>query len=330
MKKTTTKQEGTYSHLTLEEREELSIGLDSGKRVTDIAQTLGRHRSTIYRERNRNNAPQNNVKYRANRAQIRSDERKFMSHQRERLKNERLRNYIENKLKEGWTPELIAGRLGIDFPGQKTNYESIYLWIYTDRHDLIEYLPRSHRKRRKRCSAKGKRIAKVPNRTMIAERPVNIAKRKEPGHWEADTAVSRQSKGAISATVERVSRFLISKKLLAKTAENMNKALIDSLKGQPKHLRKTITYDNGTENSCHEKTNKRLGTESYFCNPYHSWEKGSIENRIGMIRRFFPKKTNWALISQDKLDKVVKKINTRPMKCLGFKTPEEVFVALRH
>jgi IS30 family transposase len=328
MKENTTEHKIAYRQLSIEDREELAIGLENDKSIKDISQDLRRHRSTLYREKQRNNAPHNEVRYRANRAQLRSEVRKNQSHKREYLKNKTIQDYTEDQLRNGWTPELIAGRLIIEKPGLKTNYESIYLWIYNERRDLIEYLPRGHKNRRKRGSAKDKRAAKVPNRTMIVERPKEIARREEPGHWEADTVVSRQSKAAISATAERESRFLVVKKLTAKTAENMNNALIDSLKGYPKHLCKTITYDNGTENSYHEKTNTMLGTKSYFCNPYHSWEKGSIENRIGLIRRYYPKKTNWVLISQKELDTIVKKINTRPMKCLGYKTPEEVFVAL--
>jgi IS30 family transposase len=328
MKKCTIEIEKSYRHLVIEEREELAIGLNQHKSIIEISRELGRNRSSIYREKNRNNATQNNVKYRANRAQLRSDERKGESHKRTRLKNKVIQDYVENHLKKDWTPELISGRLSMEIVDQKTNYESIYLWIYKERSDLIQYLPRAHRKRRKRGCAKNKRNAKVPNRTMIIERPNEIAARVEPGHWEADTAVSRQSKGAISATSERVSRFLISKKLNAKTAENMDVAITESLNSLPKNLCKSITYDNGTENAYHVKTNIKLGTKSYFCNPYHSWEKGTIENRIGMIRRYFPKKTNWALISQEQLDKIITKINTRPMKCLGYRTPEEVFVAL--
>jgi IS30 family transposase len=164
---------------------------------------------------------------------------------------------------------------------------------------------------------------------MIDKRPAYIANRKTAGHWEADTAISRQSKAAIMATVERKSRYVISRKIKAKSAECMNKALIKSLKTLPRQIRKSLTYDNGTENALHEATNAVLDTSSYFCNPYHSWEKGSIENRIGIIRRFFPKKTNWALISQVELNKVISVINSRPMKCLGYKTPCEVFIALR-
>ncbi len=330
MERNSTEKRKKYIHLSCAEREEISVGLNSGKRIIDIAREIDRDISTIYREINRNNAQINVVQYRSNRAQIRADERKMESHKRQRLANPVIQKYVVKKLKEGWTPEIIEGKLSLDKPGLKTNYESIYLWIYKDRRDLIQYLPRAHRNRQKRSSIKNKRCIRVPDRTMIEHRDPHIEFRNEAGHWEADTAVSRQSKAAITATAERQSRFLIAKKIKGKTAKDMHCALVKSLKRVPEKLRKTITYDNGTENANHKLTDIVLKTKSYFCNPYHSWEKGSIENRIGMIRRYFPKKTNWSLITQKQLDKVVKKINTRPMKCLGFKTPEEVFVALRH
>lgn len=330
MEKNTTESKEKYRHLSFAEREEISIGLGAGKRIVDIARSIGRDSSTLYREINRNSAQVNTVQYRANRAQLRTDERKIASHARERLNNPVIRKYVVSKLKQEWTPEIIVGKLPLDNPGLETNHESIYLWIYNDRRDLIKYLPRAHRRRQKRSSIKNKRCIRVQDRTMIDKRAAHIENRIEAGHWEADTAVSRQSKVAIAATVERKSRFLIVKKIKGKTADCMHNAMVISLEGLPRKLRKTITYDNGTENGRHRLTNKVLKTDSYFCNPYHSWEKGSIENRIGMIRRYFPKKTDWSLITQRQIDKVVKKINTRPMKCLGFKTPEEVFVALRH
>lgn len=330
MESNNTKTTKKYIHLSFAEREEISIGLSSGKKITDIAREIGRNVSTLYREINRNNAQINTVQYRANRAQIRADERKKQSHERTRLANKTVQKYVEKNLKKEWTPELIAGKLPLDKPGFKTNHESIYLWIYKDRRDLIKYLPRAHRNRQKRSSIKNKRCIRVPDRTMIEHRDPLIETRNEAGHWETDTAVSRQSKAAITATVERKTRYLIAKKIKGKTAKDMHNAVVKSLKKLPQKLRKTITYDNGTENANHKLTDEILKTKAYFCNPYHSWEKGSIENRIGMIRRYFPKKTNWSLITQKQIDKVVKKINTRPMKCLDFKTPEEVFVALRH
>lgn len=330
MESNNTKTTKKYIHLSFAEREEISIGLSSGKKITDIAREIGRNVSTLYREINRNNAQINTVQYRANRAQIRADERKKQSHERTRLANKTVQKYVEKNLKKEWTPELIAGKLPLDKPGFKTNHESIYLWIYKDRRDLIKYLPRAHRNRQKRSSIKNKRCIRVPDRTMIEHRDPLIETRNEAGHWETDTAVSRQSKAAITATVERKTRYLIAKKIKGKTAKDMHNAVVKSLKKLPQKLRKTITYDNGTENANHKLTDEILKTKAYFCNPYHSWEKGSIENRTGMIRRYFPKKTNWSLITQKQIDKVVNKINTRPMKCLGFKTPEEVYVALRH
>jgi IS30 family transposase len=143
-----------------------------------------------------------------------------------------------------------------------------------------------------------------------------------------DTAISRISKAAIMVLVERRTRYVIIKKLIAKTAYHVHNAAVKSLKDYPPKLRQSITYDNGTENSLHELTNKVLRTQSYFCNPYHSWEKGSVENVIGIIRRFYPKKTDWNNVSQWDLNKVARSINNRPMKLLGFKTPYQVFVAL--
>ena len=127
---------------------------------------------------------------------------------------------------------------------------------------------------------------------------------------------------------ERKARYVIIKKLKAKTAYYMHNATVESLKNYPAKIRQSITYDNGTENSLHELTNKTLGTESYFCTPYHSWEKGTVENIIGRIRRFYPKKTDWKNVTQWDLNKIARFINNRPMKLLGFKTPYQVFVAL--
>jgi IS30 family transposase len=149
--------------------------------------------------------------------------------------------------------------------------------------------------------------------------------RKQAGHWEVDTVVSRESKACVAVLVERKTRFFIVIRMNDKTALAMKEAVTLALSGLPAGLRKTLTYDNGLENALHERTNRELGVTSYFCKPYHSWEKGSIENRNGILRRYFPKRHNWRLTTQKKIDKVVSKINATPMKCLGYKTPAEVF-----
>jgi IS30 family transposase len=202
-----------------------------------------------------------------------------------------------------------------------TNYESIYQWIYGERRDLIQYLPKAHKKRRKRPHDKKKNRSKIPNRVGITERPEHIQKREQAGHWEVDTVVSRQSGVCVSVLVERKSRFYIVIRMKDKRARSMQRALEKA----PRRLRRTLTYDNGLENVLHELTDKELGTKSYFCKPYHSWEKGSIENRNGILRRYFPKKHDWALTGQKELNKAADRINSTPMKCLGYRTPAEVF-----
>jgi IS30 family transposase len=313
-----------WAPLSLEEREEISIGLETGRSLTQIARELGRNKSTISREVRRNGAPIRNCRYRANRAQKRADERQRESHFRERLADERIRKYVLEKLGLDWTPERIAGRLPIDHSGLHISAETIYQWIYADRRDLIKHLVFGHKRRQKRAKAHNSRIGKVPNRTDISRRPASVETRKRVGHWEADTVVSRQSKEAVAVFVERKTRFFIAIKLKRKTAEEMRRAAFIALSIFPKSLLKTITFDNGLENALHEEIDALLGTKSYFCKPYHSWEKGSIENRNGILRRYFPKKHDWALTKKGDLNKIVSRINSMPMKCLGYKTPYEV------
>ena len=328
MKKDTSKITRKYTHLSLEEREEIALSLEMGIKKCEIAFNLQRSPSTISREINRNKSSIGVGRYRVGWAQFQADERKKTSHKRKRIPQKSLRQFICKWLKAGYSPEIIAFKASKENTRWKTNYETIYQWVYNERHDLIPFLTRSHKKRRKRGSGKRKRCPKVPNRTMIDKRPDYINLRSGIGHWEIDTAISRKSKAAIMVLVERRTRYVIIKKLTAKTAYCMHNTTVKSLKNYPPRIRQSLTYDNGTENTLHELTNYVIGTESYFCNPYHSWEKGTVENVIGIIRRFYPKKTDWNNISQWDLNKVARFINNRPMKLLGFKTPYQVFVAL--
>ena len=327
MKKNSSKDTKKYSHLSLEEREEIAIGLEKGMKQYEIAELLKRNPSTISREMKRNTFIMPYIKYRANAAQRRADFRNRFSHKRKRIPNKRLRRFICRLLRKGYSPEIIAFKVNEKNNRWKTNYETIYQWIYKDRKDLILFLTRSHRIRRKRSTEKQKR-GKIPDRVMIEKRPDYINLRSKIGHWEIDTAVSRQSKAAIMVLVERCTRYVIIKKLPAKTAFHMHSATVNSFKTLPSKVIKSITYDNGLENALHAHTNKILGIKSYFCNPYHSWEKGTVENIIGIIRRFYPKKTDWNNITQWDLNKVARYINNRPLKLLNFSTPYQVFIAL--
>ena len=328
MRKDTSKSNRKYSQLTFAEREEIAICLEMGLKQREIALRLQRNPSTISREIKRNKSSIGTGRYRVGLAQFRTDERKKHSHKRKRIPQKGLRRFIIKWVKEGYSPEIIAVKAMEKNARWKTNYESIYQWIYNERHDLIPFLTKSHKKRRKRDSGKQNRCSRILNRTMIDKRPDYINLRSVIGHWEIDTAVSGKSKAAIMVLIERRTRYVIIKKLLAKTSYYMHNATVKSLEEYPARLRQSLTYDNGTENVLHEYTNAVLGTKSYFCNPYHSWEKGTVENVIGVIRRFYSKKTDWNNISQWDLNKVARFINNRPMKLLGFKTPYQVFVAL--
>jgi IS30 family transposase len=326
MVKFSTNQEKRYAHLSLAEREEIAVALEQGQSLRSIALSLGRSPSSVSREAKRNAPPLNKVKHRGNRAQRRAEDRSRRSHAKERLANPLVKAYVERHLiHDGWTPQGVAGRFSLDFPGLATNYESIYLWIYTEWRDLISCLARGHKKRHKRPSGKKSRVSKTLNRIDITKRPPQVEMRAQAGHWEVDTVVSRESTACAAVLVEWKTRFFMVIRMNDKTASAMNEAVTRALSGLPAGLRKTLAYDNGLENALHERTNTELGVRSYFCKPCHSWEKGSIENRNGILRSYFPKKHTWHLTTQEKIDKVVSKINVMPMKCLGYKTPAEVF-----
>lgn len=231
------------------------------------------------------------------------------------------------KLKAKWSPELMAGRLPIEHPGLHISHESIYQFIYdkaTRKEDnLIVYLTRAHKRRRLRSHSPRHKNLHIPRRVSIKERPQEANTRIQPGHWEVDTIISRRSKAALGIILERMRRRIHLAKLPAKTSTYLRLAINRRLNRYPQNLRLSITYDNGCENVEHEYTNKVLGTKSYFCEPFHSWEKGSLENVVGIIRRFFPKKTDSALVTKEQVKHVENLMNNRPGKCLNYSTPNE-------
>lgn len=319
----TTNASNKYSHLSFEERTYIQVMLEQGFSKREIAVKLERNHSTIVREVQRNTPKIREVKYRANQAQRRYEERSEQAHFRLRLKTPELREKVVNLLKQDISPELIAGRLSLDRSLPKTNYESIYLFIYQEKKYsyLYDHLIRSHKKRRKRKPGNQKHASRIKNMTPIESRENNT----DFGHFEADTMVSRKSKVANQAIVEKRSRKLFLTKMQSKRADEMNLHMIERLRGLPSDLLKTITYDRGTENAMHENTNAVLGTKSYFCNAYRSWEKGAVENVIGMVRRYLPKGIDLSKVSKEQIKEIEDRINNRPKKCLGFQTPNEVW-----
>lgn len=315
---------GGYTHLTKEERDMIAVLKAKGMTLSDIARELGRHKSTISRELNRNAPAIHKGYYLSHRAQWRAEARWAMTHRRERLKAQEIRKYVEDNLRKGWSPEIIAGRLPIDRPGEEISHETIYQYIYEERKDLIPCLLRRHRKRMKKGHSRKHQKSHIPNRVSISERPLVAEKRERIGDWENDSIVSRQSKVAVNVLTDRKSRITLLKKLQQKTAEDTKLAILELLGKYPGNYRHTITYDNGSENTLHEEINKMLDIKSYFCKPYHSWEKGTVENTIGLIRRFLPKKTDFAEVSDEEFSGIEDWLNNRPRKCLNYKTPLEV------
>ena len=313
-----------YNQITADERDKVAVYLAGGFNYSDIARMLGRNRSSIMREVKRNGSKQYQV-YTSMYADKRSMERKSRANQHDRLKDPFIRDYVYEKLKEQWSPELIAGRLMQDHPGYSISHEAVYQYIYEDAPELKKYLPRSHKVRKNRKASRSNSINRIPDRVSIDQRPQEADDRSQFGHWEADTAVSRQSLASLAILAERVSRLTKLTKINHNNAEDFSKAIISRLESVAPGKRKTITYDNGKENVNHQHVNASLGTQSFFCNPYHSWEKGSVEHIVGLVRRYLPKKTNFAKVSDDQIAYIEHQLNSRPRKCLAFKTPYEVF-----
>lgn len=312
------------SHLSIDERETIGLLKAEGKSEREIGRVLGRSHTTIGRELKNNAPPINKGYYLAHKAQERAVQRWKESHKKPRLKDEQTRSYVTSKLKEGWSPEQAGGRLPIDHPGNSISYEAIYQFVYNEKPELIKYLPRSHRKRFPRGHSRKHRRSHIPERTPLDERPSDVIGRTSMGHWEGDTMVSRKSKAALQVLVERTSRFTQLTRLERKTAPEMTSAVISRLGILPAEARQTITLDNGSENTDHLAITSAIGTKAYFCAPFHSWEKGSVENTAGLVRRFYPKKTDFSLVTPQQVEVVETLLNNRPRKCLNYATPLEV------
>lgn len=325
-------QPKSYNQLTQEERDTIAALYAQRVSLSEIARKLHRNKSTISREISRNKAPIRRV-YGACRAHDKAKERKIQAGHRPRLKNATIRNYVKRHLRMGWTPEQIAGSFRIRYPQFTICVESIYRFIYDPevrrRENFVSVLARAHRIRNHRGQRKTHRMSHIPERKSILERPEVVNNRRQPGHWETDTVVARSSVAALLTTVERKSRYIKLARLKRRTAKHVRIALNRTLSQYKKSLRRTITYDNGQENVEHVIVNRTLGTRSYFCQPFHSWEKGTVENTIGILRRTYPKKTNFDLVSAADVKRLERKLNNTPRKVLHYRTPKEVFNQLR-
>lgn len=314
----------SYHHLTIDEREQLVVRQAQGWSLRRIARELHRDPATLSRELRRNAPPVNTAYYRAVAAHARATTRSRETHTYPRLRDGRLRAYARRLLRRGWSPERIAGRwrcLG----HTRVSPEAIYQWLYTEARDLIPCLVRHHRRRWPRGRRHTHRARHIPARVPVAARPAAVAARRQAGHWEVDTLTSRQSTATLLVMSERVTRHTRVRSLAARTATAVVAGVTGALRTLPRRLRRTLTYDNGSENTDHQTINARLGTRSYFCAPFHSWEKGLVEHMNGLLRRRFPKRTDFATLPRQEIRAAERWLNGLPMKCLQFHTPAEAF-----
>ena len=321
------------SHLSLEERLQITVLQGKGISVRKIAKELGRSPSTISRELNRENALYYRGTYIGSQTHNRVKEAWQNSHKRENkfLNQRNVSYFIECQLKYGNTPEIICHLLKERFQ-ESVSHETLYIYIYSPKRNLSQFLLRRKFGRiHKSNGERPKRIGtgkNIPNRIDISERPIEADNRSEFGHFEADSIESCKIRGkqlsCLTVVVERVSRFVSIRKTASKTANATTKSIISALKPFKNNVI-SITYNNGCEFTQHEKINNLFNTKSYFARPYCSNDKGTVENINGLIRRFFPKGTNFDNISEEAIAYVEDWINNRPMKILNYMTPKQIF-----
>lgn len=312
-----------HTKLTAQERDMIAVWIGGGIKLREIGRRLGRSVSTISDEIKRNDYQGHYV---AIHAQSVTDERKIKARKRHPLKDKTTYTYVLNKLECGWSPEEISGRLKRKYGETVICHETIYQFIYAEENKekkLFEYLPRKQKKRKKQS---GRKVHKshITDRISIHLRPEEVNQRLVFGHWEGDTVEGKGHKDGIHTEAERVSRMLAAIKVEAITSELAVVAQKKIFSVLPEKARKSTTLDNGRENHLHSQL-KEINMDTYFADPYSSWQRGTNEYHNGLLRRYLPKGTSFVGLTQEELDDIVWEINNRPRKCLDYQTPQEVF-----
>ena len=317
-----------YGQLSLEERCKIAELHQAGQSLRQIAAALDRSPSSVSRELKRNRGVQ--VGYKPTYAQEQAAARRWKGSRLER--NAELRKLVLDRLERGWSPEQIAGWLVRTEAVTRISHESIYRFIYDQIRRTNDgawrlYLPRAKYKRGRRRRPSRSPVSLIKGRVSIALRPPEVELRHTFGHWEADLMLFATPGQAILVSQERKSRAVVSSKQPSKAALPAAKRLLAWFEAIDPQLRKSITFDNGTEFAQHLILVDRLGMQTFFCDAHSPWQKGTIENAIGRLRRFLPRNTNISTIDSDTLDACIAIYNNTPRKCLGFQTPAEVLLA---
>lgn len=314
--------------LTFYERDKIEFYLKLNLSNRGIAKRLKRDHSIIDREIERNSR---DGTYISKIAQELADKKAKKTNKCKLDKDEDLRKYVHDRLKDDWSPEEIAGRLKKYPPpevkGETISHESIYQYIYNGNGKHWYHLLRKKNapRRRKKKSRKPSKIT-IPKLISITERPTEINERKRYGDWESDLIVFTKQKPAVSVQHERKSLTIRLHKTKDKTANENKDAIIASVESLPNELFKSLTFDRGGENVCHVDLKEQYGLETYFCEAYKSWQKGGVENSNGLIRQYLPKKTDLDKLSDKDIYEIQERINNRPRKKLNYLTPNEVIM----
>jgi transposase, IS30 family len=315
----------TYNRVTQTERKLIYRWSRVGYGIREIARRLGRAASSISRELRRNRGKKG---YRPKQAHWKAQERAKRSGPRRFTAAVRLE--AEQRLREGWTPEIISGRARLEGRAWVCK-ETIYKHVYADAKaggELWRVLPRAHRKRRRRCPRQdGRGRGRIPNQRLIDTRPAEVASRQTVGHWEGDLVQGAPRTGNLATAVERKTRFTLLGRTDTKEAGEVTPVFCAMFRRMPPAARVGLTLDNGKEFAGHEALARSTGLDVFFAHAYHAWERGTNENTNGLIRRLYPKGSSFAGMGKVELQRIDRYLNDRPRKCLDWKTPREALNA---
>jgi transposase, IS30 family len=319
-----------YEHLSARERLEIEIWGKAGRTQGWMARQLGRSASTISRELCRNAQPtkQWQGRYDGERAHALALRRRRWDARFKLARQPALRAVVRQGLAMGRSPEQIAGRLALEQARPVISHESIYRFIYyrsAQKDYWHRLLPRRKSRRGWLGRQGGSPASFIKARLDLSHRPKQAENRSTAGHWEADLMAFSRYRQNVLVVHERKSRLLCIERVSSKQAQGVSDRLIARFKALPKTLRRSLTFDNGTEFALHYRLGEQIGLRTFFCDPHAPWQKGGIENAIGRMRRSLPRKSDLAALTDAQLQALVKTYNDTPRKCLAFKTPNEVF-----
>lgn len=320
-----------YCRFSPREREEFSRGLAGRQSLRMIARTLGRAPSTLSREWHRPGSPPGG--YRAWLAEEDAHAASRRPRKKKKLDTQlRLRAYVLTKLRQEWSPHQIAKRIRKDYPTDSTMricQETIYQYLYVLprgelKKELLEALRQKPRYRRRRKDLQeSARLRRITDMISIEERPIEVADRSVPGHWEGDLVVGPHHRSALGTLVERKTRLVLLVPLKQKGMVSVREAFARAIRRVPSQMAKTLTYDQGTEMRDHKHFTLETNMTVYFAHPHSPWERGTCENTNGLLRQYFPKGTDFNKVSIEQIREVERRLNTRPRAVLNWRTPSE-------